>query len=228
MTETTNETINNTIINNDDVIESDNNDNVIESNNNDNIVEVNDDVNIGNNVNVDTNNTTNNTTINDDNYINFETSGLEEYKDIFKNSKISTADFEKFSNKLMQTTTEEAFSDNMIKTYGDKAENVLEDFREITDDIFTDQEKDSLNRWPANYKMMLIKMGNAFNNKFNKLKTNYGLTTEELTAKPETSSLNAKERFEELTKKLINNDYKSLDEYNKLIQERLQVANYLK
>ena len=160
-------------------------------------------------------------------YVDFESDEFSKYKDIFKGSKISKEDLNNFIEKINESASAEVFSDDMEKTYGNNAEDALSTYREMTDDIFTDEEKDFLNQCPSDFKMLLVKLGNAFNDKYTRLQKEYGLTTQEITAKPENNSLNAKEKFRELTNKIINNDYKSMDEYNSLIKERLKIAEFI-
>ena len=160
-------------------------------------------------------------------YINFESEELTPYKDVFKNSKISKEDFERFKSGIEKLSGEEAFSKEMIEIYGDDAENALNSYRKLTDDIFTEEEKETLNKCPYYVKTMLVKMGNSFGEKYKKLQKEYGLTTQETVAKPEITGNNAKEKFRELTNRIINNDYRSMEEYNNIIDERLKIAEFI-
>lgn len=160
------------------------------------------------------------------NYVNFEEGELSEFKDTFKDSKISTKDFEKFQAIIEEKASAKEFSKELIKTYGEQAPEVLKNYQDFTSSIFTEEEKEILNGLPSTYKILMVKMGKSLMEKYNKLEKDYGLTTKETQAMPEVNSINAKERFKILTNKLCD-ERLSADEYSKLMQERLELAKYL-
>ncbi len=148
------------------------------------------------------------------------------FKDIFDNSRITTGDFEKFQQLITDMSSAKEFSKIMTESYGDEAATVLKDYQTLTNDIFTSKEKDLLNKLPSCYKTLMVKMGKSLGERYNKLKEDYGITTEETTAIPEHNQQNLEERFSKLTEQLLNGKL-SAEEYQRIKQERLEIANYM-
>ena len=159
-------------------------------------------------------------------YINFETEEFAEFKDVFKDSKISTADYENFKAKIDEMASVKQFSKDMMEIYGEDAPQVLNDYQKLTNDIFTSEEKEILNNLPSTYKTLMVKMGKALGEKQHKLMEDYGVVQQETQAIPETNGINAEERFSKLTEKLLNGKL-TAEEDLKIRQERLELAKYL-
>lgn len=148
------------------------------------------------------------------------------FKDIFDNSRITTGDFEKFQQLIADMSSVKEFSKIMTESYGDEAATVLKDYQTLTNDIFTPQEKETLNRLPAYYKNLMVKLGKTLGDRYNKLKQDYGITSQETQALPEYSAENLNERFNKLTERLLNGGLTS-EEYQRIKQERLELAKHM-
>ncbi len=159
-------------------------------------------------------------------YIDFEDDALLPFKDVFKDSKISKADFENFKTKIEEKASAKEFSRDMIEIYGEEAPKVLNDYQRLTNNIFTPEEKETLNRLPSIYKTLMVKMGKTLGERYNKLQSDYGILNQETQAIPELNRVNAEERFNKLTEQLLNGRL-SAEEYNHIKQERLELAKYL-
>lgn len=114
-------------------------------------------------------NTDNETTDAEVDYVNFEDEELTEFKDIFKDSKITKAEFDNFREKIEEKASAKQFNRDMVEIYGENAPQVLSDYQKLTNDIFTPEEKETLNNLPSIYKILLVKMGKALGDKQNKL-----------------------------------------------------------
>lgn len=148
------------------------------------------------------------------------------FKDIFDNSRITTGDFEKFQQLIADMSSVKEFSKIMTESYGNEAATVLKDYQTLTNDIFTPQEKETLNRLPAYYKNLMVKLGKTLGDRYNKLKQDYGITSQETQALPEYSAENLNERFNKLTERLLNGGLTS-EEYQRIKQERLELAKHM-
>lgn len=159
-------------------------------------------------------------------YVDFSNDELSPFRDTFLNSKISVEDYGKFEEKIKELSSPKEFSKEMINTYGENAPEVLRNYQQLTNNIFTAEEKDLLNKLPSYYKTLMVKMGKSLGERYNKLKEDYGITTEETTAIPEHNQQNLEERFSKLTEQLLNGKL-SAEEYQRIKQERLEIANYM-
>lgn len=159
-------------------------------------------------------------------YIDFEDDALLPFKDVFKDSKISKADFENFKTKIEEKASPKEFSKDMLEIYGEEAPKVLNDYQRLTNNIFTPEEKETLNRLPSIYKTLMVKMGKTLGERYNKLQSDYGILNQETQAIPELNRINAEERFNRLTEQLLNGRL-STEDYNRIKQERLELAKYL-
>lgn len=159
-------------------------------------------------------------------YVDFSNDELSPFRDTFLNSKISVEDYGKFEEKIKELSSPKEFSKEMINTYGENAPEVLRNYQQLTNDIFTPEEKDLLNKLPSCYKTLMVKMGKSLGERYDKLKEDYGITTEETTAIPEHNQQNLEERFSKLTEQLLNGKL-SAEEYQRIKQERLEIANYM-
>ena len=78
-------------------------------------------------------------------YIDFEDDAFLPFKDVFKDSKISKTDFDNFKTKIEEKASPKEFSKDMIEIYGEEAPKVLNDYQRLTNNIFTPEEKETLN-----------------------------------------------------------------------------------
>ena len=167
--------------------------------------------------------------VQEETYVNFEDENSQFspfMKDIFKSSKITNNEYKQFMDTIENMSSKETFTRDINEIYGDQAMNVLNDYRNLTSGIFTPQETELINKLPSVYKTLMLKMGKALGERIDKVKSDYGVSSQQTMATPEITKANASERFNKLTHQLMNGRLSS-EEYQRIKQERLELANYL-
>jgi hypothetical protein len=160
-------------------------------------------------------------------YINFsKEEQFKEFKDIFQTSKISKQEFNSYVEKIMQDSTPERLSEEAQKIYGNSYQQKLKSFEEDTNHIFSDKEKIEINKMPAKFKMMLVRAVDAVQQQRDSIARKYGIsgTTKAL---PQKTSADYAKDFNEVTRKLLKNEYRTADEFESLKKQRIDLASKL-
>ncbi|MDR0423789.1 MAG: hypothetical protein LBH46_04365 [Rickettsiales bacterium] len=162
-------------------------------------------------------------TSNDDGFVDFakDNNIPQEIKEMFGNSKVS----KDFFNKIQQISSPEAFTKDILNTYGDNAGNVLKGFREFSNDTFTKEEQQAINQLPSSVKLGYIKLFERAQREIDSLKKQYGVNNSYSPPKP--TPQDYRNRFNEITKILMSNNNLTQDQYSNLNKERLAMASKL-
>ena len=150
---------------------------------------------------------------------------FKEYEDIFKNSKISKEEYNKFKEKILKSTSPEEFTKELIEDYGENYKKEIELFRETTKDMYPEDIKRKIETYPAEIKSLLLATVNKMARDMETLKKEYGVQTTTLSTTEGNKNI-AKEEFEKLTLQLVNNDYKP-EQYENIIKRRVELANIM-
>jgi hypothetical protein len=127
---------------------------------------------------------------------------------------------------IQRELSPEQFTESLQEEYGENYNNILNSFRSNTN-FLSMEDKNILNSLPSGVKMLILKTANGIQEKIAKdYAERYGIKNN-VNPQPQRSNESYGKEFDDLTMKLINNDYKSGAEYKSIQSRRMEVAKIL-
>jgi hypothetical protein len=148
------------------------------------------------------------------------------FKDVFKTSKISKAEYNTFLERIMEEGSPRKLHEEMEKTYGRNYERVLKLFTDNTASLFSAEEQKTLNSLPARVKVFFVRAVEHMVDGQNEILKRYGLS-DATKAIPSRTSRDYRKDFAEITRRLMTNDYRTADEYEGLKRQRIELGTHL-
>jgi hypothetical protein len=151
---------------------------------------------------------------------------FKDFKDIFKTSKISKGKFNAYVEKIMENSSSKRLFEEMEKQYGKNYQEKLQSFQSDTEHIFTEEEKNKINQLPAEFKIMLVKAVDTIAKQRDSIAKKYGIDAGTKVLPSKTSADYTKD-FNEVTRKLMRNEYRTAEEFESLKRQRIELATRL-
>jgi hypothetical protein len=163
-------------------------------------------------------------TTTEEEFVNF--GEIEGFKDIFKESKIQQKEYQKFMEQIQADTSQEVFFDKASKIYGDKLKDEVGLLRETTTKVLSLEEQKRFNSLPSDLKLLYLKAINSVARENKAIQQQYGIKNAQPPVPPKTQA-DYKKEFIDITNKIVKNEYKTADEFEKLKSMRVELAKKL-
>jgi hypothetical protein len=128
--------------------------------------------------------------------------------------------------KVNELSSAETFSKKAQEVFKEKSNEVINSFRQSIREVFTKEEREQINKMPADYKILLLKAVDGVNQSMSQLKKDYGVNTF-TAANPSGDVMNCRKEFADVTAKLLKNDFRSEAEYQGMLRRRLELSSLL-